>query len=361
MLDPLGLPSHVAEIYRSMLRQPGCTVNELAASLGWPPELVRSGLDECVRLSLVKPSWGGPENLRAVSPEVALQALLSHQENDLMERHKQLNEARVEIARFIDDHNAAQQDLRSAVIERLNGLEETRSRIEGLTQNCSRELLTFAAAGSHTEESRRASQPLCEALARRGVVMRSVYLDSVHNDPATVEHLCWLHAHGDQVRTAASLPSRMLVFDRAHAVLPIDPDDSAAGALVLHGRGIIVALCELFERVWEEALPFVSGRPQHRERGFGELSPQEQAVLRLLGEGLTDEVVARKLGVSVRTGRRITAELMSRLGARSRFQAGLRAAQLGWLDGPDDLPDYPDLPAKGRARRRITAAAAGGL
>ncbi|WP_437093588.1 DUF6879 family protein [Streptomyces sp. enrichment culture] len=322
-------------------------MDELVALLGWRPEQVRSALDECVRLSLVKPSWGAQGRLRAVNPEVALQTLVTRQENEILERQRRLAEARAEMARFIDDYHTTQQDLRGALMERLEGIEEIRFRIEELTHKCEKELLTFATGGPQSEASRQASRPLCEALARRGVAMRSIYLDSVHNDPATVDHLRWLHAHGDQVRTTASLPSRMLLFDRAHAVLPTDPDDSAAGALVLHGRGVIGALCELFERVWENAVPFTSGRPQHRERGGGELTSQEQAVLRLLAEGLTDEVVARKLGVSVRTGRRITAELMSRLGARSRFQAGLRAAQFGWLAGSGDLRAADDGAAVG--------------
>ncbi len=338
MLDPLGLSPHVSEVYVSILRNPGLGVEDLAAVLRWRPEQVRAALDECLRLSLVKPSWNEPGKLRAVSPDIALQALLTDQENAILDRQRRLADARNGMARFIDEHKAAQQELHGAVVERLEGLEEIRFRIEELTHKCAAELLTFASGGPHSQASRQASQPLCEALARRGVAMRSVYLDSVHNDPATVEHLRWLHTHGDHVRTTASLPCRMLVFDRAHAVLPTDPDDTAAGALVLHGRGVIVALYELFERVWENALPFAGGRPQRRERGDGELTAQEHVVLRLLAEGLTDEVVARKLGVSVRTGRRITAELMSRLGARSRFQAGLRAAQLGWLGGTDEAP-----------------------
>ncbi|MEU9384566.1 LuxR C-terminal-related transcriptional regulator [Streptomyces sp. NPDC048279] len=267
-----------------------------------------------------------------MSPEVALAALLARQENEVLERQQQLAEARTEVSRFIDDYHAVQRDLRGAVIERLHGLEEIRFRIEELTGKCESELLAFATGGPQSEAARLASQPLTENLAARGVGRRSVYLESVYNDPATVEHLRWLHAHGDEVRTTASLPCRMLVFDRTHAVVPADPDDSAAGAFVLNGRGVIVALCDLFERAWANSAPFAGGRPQYRERSDGELTPQEKAVVQLLGEGLTDEVVARKLGVSVRTGRRITAELMSRLGARSRFQAGLRAAQLGWID-----------------------------
>lgn len=62
------------------------------------------------------------------------------------------------------------------------------------------------------------------------------------------------------------------------------------GAHSAAGAPALVALGKLFERVWENALPFARGRPQHRERGDRELTSQEQAVLRLLGEGLTDEV-----------------------------------------------------------------------
>jgi hypothetical protein len=222
------------------------TVTDLVSSLGWRLERVRSALDECVRLNCVTPSWGAPENLRAVGPEVALQALVTRRENELLERQKELAEARTEVARFIDDHNAAQQDLRGSVIERLNGLEEIHSRIEELTQNCGAELLTFAAGGPQTAESRQASRPLCEDLAGRGAAMRSVYLDSVHNDPATVEHLRWLHSHGDEVRTTVSLPSRMLVSRRglllatnagpASATRTCPPTPTTATAAVAHLR-----------------------------------------------------------------------------------------------------------------------------
>lgn len=49
----------------------------------------------------------------------------------------------------------------------------------------------------------------------------------------------------------------------------------------------------------------------------------------LLATGLTDTAVARHLGVSVRTVRSDVAAMMQRMAANSRFQAGVRAAQLG--------------------------------
>jgi DNA-binding NarL/FixJ family response regulator len=44
---------------------------------------------------------------------------------------------------------------------------------------------------------------------------------------------------------------------------------------------------------------------------------------------LTDETAARRLGTSLRTYRRRVAELMAALEAGSRFQAGVRAGELG--------------------------------
>lgn len=73
---------------------------------------------------------------------------------------------------------------------------------------------------------------------------------------------------------------------------------------------------------------------ERRERADGQpsagspISPREWQVLQLLAQGCTDEAVARSLGVSLRTVRRVTAELMDRLGARSRFQAGLKSARI---------------------------------
>ena len=54
-------------------------------------------------------------------------------------------------------------------------------------------------------------------------------------------------------------------------------------------------------------------------------------ILPALAEGEPDEVVSRRLGLSPRTYSRRVAELMTLLGARNRFQAGLEAGRRGWL------------------------------
>ena len=57
-----------------------------------------------------------------------------------------------------------------------------------------------------------------------------------------------------------------------------------------------------------------------------------QAFLRRFDiEGMTQQEIARRLQLSVRTISRRTAELERNLGAASPLQAGLEAARRGWL------------------------------
>lgn len=66
---------------------------------------------------------------------------------------------------------------------------------------------------------------------------------------------------------------------------------------------------------------------------------EERAVASLLVTGMTDEMAARRLGLSRRTFRRRLKALMDKLGARSRFQAGFMLAATGWAT---ELPQEQD-------------------
>jgi DNA-binding NarL/FixJ family response regulator len=90
---------------------------------------------------------------------------------------------------------------------------------------------------------------------------------------------------------------------------------------------MIAALCALFDQFWQTGLP----RGQRRKRDQETLSAVEHELLWLLAQGMTDETAAHRLGLSLRTVRRMASELMTRLNAHSRFEAGVRAAHRGWL------------------------------
>jgi DNA-binding NarL/FixJ family response regulator len=95
----------------------------------------------------------------------------------------------------------------------------------------------------------------------------------------------------------------------------------------LRSPGVIAGMIALFEQVWQQGTPFgeVSAPTPNG------LTPQEQALLRLLADGHTDESASRKLGISPRSVQRIMNMLTDRLGAASRFQAGVNAAHRKWI------------------------------
>ncbi|WP_260192025.1 response regulator transcription factor [Actinophytocola gossypii] len=84
------------------------------------------------------------------------------------------------------------------------------------------------------------------------------------------------------------------------------------------------SLNEFTDLLWERATPVPSAVASLP-------TPRSETILRLLAESLTDEAVARKLGVSVRTVRKDVATTMSDMSAHSRFQAGVYPARLGML------------------------------
>ncbi|MGC5010546.1 LuxR C-terminal-related transcriptional regulator [Streptosporangium sp. DT93] len=327
----LGIGSAEETVYRTILENPSYGVTELSLELDWPVPRVRATLDELAKLSLLRPSWEEPDVLRLVRPEVGLAALLAREEAALLAKQQEIERSRTAVAQMIAayaDQNTARPSDDS---ESLVGIDTIRNRIEELSADCRQELLGFEPKSAQTPENILASRPLDEAMLGRGVAIRVIYPDSVRNDQATAGYATWLTGSGGRVRTTPVLPLRMLIFDGRTALLPTDPADSGAGAVLLRGAGVVAALVALFEQTWGAAGPLGEER---RRDGQG-LSDQEREVLRLLSTGLTDEAVARRLDVSVRTLRRVTADLMERLDARSRFQAGYLAASRGWL------PSFP--------------------
>ncbi|MEV7217658.1 helix-turn-helix transcriptional regulator [Kitasatospora cineracea] len=328
MLDVLGLDSHAEAVYREMLDGASGGIAELVARAGMTESQVRQSLDRLVDLGLLTPSRESVGGLRAVGLEAGLAHLLHRQEEELARHQHALAAGKAAAAQAIAAYSTLRPDTERDGNERLLGLDAIQARLEGLTRELSRECLSIIPGGAQSEASLEASRPLDELALGRGVRMRAVYQESVRNDPATLAYAQWTTEHGGEVRTSPVLPARVLIFDRTTALVPIDPDNSRLGALCTTSPGIVATLAALFEQTWEMAVPLGTARGQAPEEG---ISPGERELLRLLASGMTDEAAGKRLGVSMRTVRRQMAALMERLRATSRFEAGLKAAQRGWL------------------------------
>ncbi|MGW4807740.1 helix-turn-helix transcriptional regulator [Kitasatospora sp. NPDC004272] len=353
-LQAFGLSEPADRLYRELLRAPDAADAVLIARLGLTPDQLHSARQELIALELLRPPWDDPTVLHPVVPELGLAALLARREAELLAHRQEFEQARAALGQLRAEVAAERRHTRT---ENLIGTDAIRDRLTELGAGTASQALVLSPAtgptadptadsatepttgpGGTTTPSTPARTPartpaatlpdesLCTELLRRGVELRTLFVDAVRRHPPTVEYARRLVELGGQVRTVPALPLRMVVLDRETALLPLDPE-RADTATVLHGRGPVAALCALFDGLWHSAAPLC----HPRGRDPNGMTAQHYALLRILQQGDTDVVAARKLGVSERTVRRLSAEALEVLGARSRFQAGARATERGWL------------------------------
>jgi hypothetical protein len=183
-----------------------------------------------------------------------------------------------------------------------------------------RDLATWSQPDVRSTLARRVLSP-----GKDGVTLRKLMSPLALADEAQREELRRLGA-GTQVRiSSAPLPHETIILDRRVAILAGQPSPLGREYTVTTSPVLVSGIYSLFTAAWEAGTDleaYLCGEVP----GLG---PDAQEILRALGAGLTDEAAARRLGTSLRTYRRRVAELMAALEAGSRFQAGVRAGELG--------------------------------
>ncbi|MFE9644256.1 LuxR family transcriptional regulator [Streptomyces sp. NPDC006365] len=127
--------------------------------------------------------------------------------------------------------------------------------------------------------------------------------------------------HDLEIRITDALLHGAVIID-GRTVLTRHVKEGTSHAAHVRAPAVVQAFNALFAGAWKRAVPLSLDRIRHE-------FPQE--ILICLREGYIDEVAARELSMSVRTYRRHVAEIMRLLGANSRFQAGVFAAEAGLL------------------------------
>lgn len=322
-LEILGLDGLSEAVYRAMLADPEADLDALAARLGVPLLEVRAALARLVELSLVTERSPGRIYV-PVSPDVALDALLSLEQAELSRRERQLLEARAELARLVrstDDGGAPVREVRR-IDDRARVLEV----LHELSARCYQEMLNVVPAASPPASLANAAEHDL-ALLRRGVRFRTIYTRPQLADEPMLDYMQMMQRNGAEIRIADTLPHRLIIFDRTVSFLPVDPRRTRSGALVVRESAITANLVMLFESLWAGAVTL----DEALQTAAPAASDLDRAVLMLMSSGVKDEAAARQLGISDRTYRRHVADILVRLGASSRFQAGVEAVRRGWL------------------------------
>lgn len=177
-------------------------------------------------------------------------------------------------------------------------------------------------AVSHTLggfERNRESFAFNEELVRRGVRMLSLF-DVTDLDDEIADFLI---SRPDLPYHFAYGPLPIKVFDRRSVMLegPVVPD--GLSVMVVSRPDVVSTALHYLKAVRDRAVP-VRDFAADAVQG---LTHRQHAIARLLSEGLSDDTIADRLGLSVRTVRYEVAKLLQALGASTRFAAGARYAR----------------------------------
>ncbi|WP_239406258.1 LuxR C-terminal-related transcriptional regulator [Frankia sp. Cj3] len=353
MLDLLGLDDVALAAYRLWLRQEDLTTEDVSLTLRLPTSIITRARDRLIELSLLVMSREHPGRLVAVHPEVPLEQLLRQQHDQLIHRQEQLIRARLQVNTLVADYLQGRQiGGHGEAVERLDGADAVEIKARELLARAEREVLML-----HTQPGREppltaTSTQAVRGALERGITMRGIYSRGTRSGGMTAARIRNIAAHGLDLRVIDASPADFAIVDRqiALVLLTLDPYDSHA--LLLREPALTNLAVMLFDHLWKFAEPLEAGRnalgtisggdpaggdPANRDTDDHdsaepeEPTESERVLLRLLSLGAKDEAAARHLGVSVRTVRRMIADLMRRMDARSRFQAGILAAERGWL------------------------------
>ncbi|WP_307714390.1 helix-turn-helix transcriptional regulator [Streptomyces sp. V4I23] len=281
-----------------------------------------------IDLGLLHPDPDDLERLVPTPPSVALHTALEDIEAEI--HASRTREARV--ARSLERFSAIgtpQPAAGTGGIAVLEGLPRINAAVESAVNACGTELLCIQ-PGVRSESVLREALPKHLRLRDKGVRMRSLYGRASLHSPALKS---FLHQVGDalEVRSLSDLPQRMFVMDRAVAFIPAAPD-GLSSALELRQPALVEYLVSVFERLWHQALQTSGATPSSST--VDGVTERQAAIARLLAEGYADEVVARRLGISVRTCRKHVAHLSAVFGSTNRVQLGVSIVRSGLLDAP---------------------------
>jgi sugar-specific transcriptional regulator TrmB len=341
MLEVVGLSETAEAVYWALVEGRPATTVELRAAVPVDAARLREALRDLEAHGLVSRLPGALVRYAAVAPDTALEVLFC-------EKEEQLRRARVQAARLAEGFHRATGRDPAELVEVVTGRPAVQQRLEQIQRGVQREYMGLDRP-PYVQRPERCN-PANDALHERGITVRAIYDQSALAQPGRLADLEGAVARGENARVLPAVPVKMVLADGRIGILPLQTDPGATeAAIVVHESGLLYALTALFEVLWQRAIPLStltvrSGHPSKGHSSNGQSSsdvPGDEArrILTLLTAGLPDDAIARQLELSPKTVQRRIRDLMTRLGAGTRFQAGLQAAFRGWVRPADAGPN----------------------
>ncbi|MDA1358691.1 hypothetical protein O1R50_03600 [Glycomyces luteolus] len=311
---PTGLDPEAEGLYRLLLSKTDASVSQLAADAGLGADRARA-----VLMRLVDDGFAtmvADTRFRAVGPDTVLGGRIASQLGEVLDEYEALREL-LEIHRARPGSGGAEQGGWEVVA----GPVAIRSRLRQLKAGAERSLRTFVRPPMVLPVPEAA---LHQELQDRGIRHRILFDRSVLDIDPYADYLRYALASGDEVRFAKRLPLKLLVVDDRTALM--EERGGRPKAIVTGNRSIVELAGALFDQLWSTGIPATTASSS-AER----LDEDDAVLLGLLIAGLTDQSIASKLGIGLRTVQRRVRDLMDLADVDTRIQLGWHAAKNGWV------------------------------
>lgn len=316
----LGLSETQARMYDVLLASGPLSPLELAKTAGITSTAVLPDLEAMADVGLVGGLRSLSSKVRPLPPESAIDVLVRRRELEIKEASTGMLRAFAHYRRSVDTDGSRgllEVERGSSVIDRVRMLERSARRsVRGL--DC-----PPYHAGTSVNELEMAN-------LSRGVVVQQVYAgEAIELRDYVEQNIRPAMAAGEQARVLLHVPVKLLIIDDGVAIVSLTAADTDVGhsALILRRCSLLSALIGLWEMCWQNAVPLqLDGSPAETV-----LTPTETRFLRLLSTGVSDDQVAKVLGISRRTFFRYLEQLQARTGTATRFQLAAHACHQGWI------------------------------
>jgi DNA-binding CsgD family transcriptional regulator len=335
-------------LYRELRLRGASSFHEVVVELNLDPDERERCRAELIALGLVVPTGTNHDSslalkqgerseaesdvVTAVAPEIALLRLLQREQERLKAQSLEVERTHTALeslaGRFLHGAGITHGEV-EVEIEVLTDYRRIQQVLEDLSDAVQHDLASMHPATLQREIPERVLDRERRQL-EKGVRVRVIHNQRFAAIPEMADFYRMKAESGVELRLSPVVPMNMILADQDFALIPLDPENPALGAIFTRGPALVRSYLALYEYCWHTATPF--GDTADTEQGGDGLTEQQQAALRMLATGMKDEKIARSLGVSLRTVSRLLSEAMQMLGASSRFEAGVKATRLGWLD-----------------------------
>ena len=332
MFEAAGLGALEEAIYDLLLDTQVLSLDELSRARPEPSGLLTQALERLEANGLVTHGADTPARYLPAPPDLAIEALV-------LRRHGELEQLRAHAVTLARRYwAAADRTDEGSVVQVVRGAEAVRQHAVQVQRAARREILIIDRPPYVAGEARFNDEEIVGL--GRGVSYRCIYDATTLGDTATIADVFRYIDAGEHARTLTDPPLKMLIADAEVAIVPLGLDDqSLHDCAIVRGASLVTALATCFEALWTRSVPLSSAEagPAGSATAITESAPEdrpsplERRIVRLLAAGVKDDAIARQLEVSSRTINRYMDRIMSKLGASTRFQAGLQAARHGWI------------------------------